>query len=129
MRSALKKICITVVATLSLAGAILATSTDAQARYYHRGYGGGWIGPAIVGGLMLGALAASRPYYGYPAYGYGYPAYGYGYPAYGYGPPAYGYGYRAYGYPAYGYGYRAYRYPAYRYGYRAHRYGYRGYRR
>jgi hypothetical protein len=54
----------------------LATSTDAEARWRGHGWhrGGGWVGPAIVGGLAIGALAASRPYYGYD---YGYPAYGY----------------------------------------------------
>jgi hypothetical protein len=50
----------------------LATATDADARWRGR-RGGGWVGPAIIGGLALGALAASRPY----AYGYGYPRYGY----------------------------------------------------
>ena len=62
---------VTAVAGLSIVGATLAASSSAEARYYHRGWGGGgWIGPAVVGGLALGALAASRPYYGYPAYGY-----------------------------------------------------------
>lgn len=88
MRSVLKRMGVVAVAVLSLTSATLATSTTAQARHYHHGYGGGWIGPAIVGGVILGALAASRPYYGYPGYGYGY---GYGYPAYGYGYPAYGF--------------------------------------
>jgi len=37
---------------------------DALAPGWHRG--GGWVGPAIVGGLALGALAAA------PRYGYGY---------------------------------------------------------
>ena len=91
MLSTLKKISVVVVAMLSLAGGTLAASTTAQARYYHHsGYGAGWVGPAIVGGFMLGAIAASRPYYGYPVYGYGYPAYGYGYPVYA-GYPPYGY--------------------------------------
>jgi hypothetical protein len=76
------------VAALSFGG-----SEAAQARYYGHGYG--WVGPAIAGGLILGAIAASRPHYGYP-YGYYYG---------GYPPPYYGYpGYPAYGYPAYAYG-------------------------
>ena len=73
MRNSLKKIAIASLAMLTVAGGVLATSTSADARYYgHRGWhGGGWAGPAIVGGLALGALAASRPYgYGYGAYGY-----------------------------------------------------------
>ena len=69
-------------------------------------------------GFGLGAIAASRPYYGYRSYGgygYGYPAYGYGYgyPAYyggGYYPRRVLYAPRFYGYrrafygPRYGYG-------------------------
>ncbi len=58
---------------MSVAGATLATSSDAEARWRGGRGGWGWAGPAIVGGLALGAIAASRPY----AYGYGYPAYGY----------------------------------------------------
>jgi hypothetical protein len=73
MRSFIRRLGIAGIAALSLAGATLATSSTAEARYYHRGWGGGWGGPAFVGGLALGAIAA-RPYYGY---GYGYPAYGY----------------------------------------------------
>ena len=62
MRSLFRKAGITAVAALSLVGATLAASSSAEARYYHRGWrGGGWAGPAIVGGLALGALAASRP--------------------------------------------------------------------
>jgi hypothetical protein len=79
MHTALKKFGVAAVAAVSLAGATLVTSTSAEARYFHRGWGGGWAGPAIVGGLALGALAASRPYYGY-GYGPGYyGAYGDGY--------------------------------------------------
>jgi hypothetical protein len=72
MRSLFKKVGIAALAALSLVGATLAASSSAEARYYHRGWGGGWAGPAIVGGLALGALAASRPYYygGYGGYGY-----------------------------------------------------------
>jgi hypothetical protein len=69
MRISIKKVGIAALAAVSVAGATLATSTDAEARWRgHRGHG--WVGPAIVGGLALGAFAASRPYaYGYPAYG------------------------------------------------------------
>ena len=77
MHSVVKKVGVSALAVLSVAAATLAMSSSAEARYYgHRGWrGGGWgfAGPAIVGGLALGALAASRPY----GYGYGYPAYGY----------------------------------------------------
>ena len=77
MRSIFRKVGITAVAAVSLVGATLAASSPAEARYYGRGWhGGGWVGPAIVRGLALGALAASRPYY-YGGYGYGaYGAYG-----------------------------------------------------
>jgi len=70
--SVLKKIGIFAVAGLTLIGATLASSNSAEARFYGRGgRGGGWVGPAVVGGLALGALAASRPYYGYGYYGDG----------------------------------------------------------
>src|SRR5882757_8295647 len=75
MRLLFKKVGIAALAALSLVGATLAASSTAEARYYGRGWGGGWAGPAIVGGLALGALAASRPYY-YGGYG-GYGGYGY----------------------------------------------------
>jgi len=138
MRSAIKNFGVTALAASSLAGVMLATPTTAQAGYHGYGYGDGWIGPAVVGGL-IGALTASQ--YGYPACGcgyavYGYPGYDYGYPAYDYGPAAYDYGYPTYSYgpPVYRYGYRGYGYRGYGYrgyGYRGHgyrSYGYRGYR-
>ena len=79
MRSSIKKAMLTLAAVATVAGTVVATSSDADARYrHHGGWGGGWAGPAIVGGLALGALAASRPYYGGYGYGGGYPAYGYG---------------------------------------------------
>ncbi|MFO1135893.1 MAG: hypothetical protein U1E30_11980 [Rhodoblastus sp.] len=61
------KIITTSIAALTLAGAVAATSTPAAAWHYHHG-GWGWGGPAIaagvVGGLALGAMAASsQPYY------------------------------------------------------------------
>jgi hypothetical protein len=89
MRTIAKKLGIAAVAALSLAGATLATSDTAQARPWgghqfrgggwhgggwYRG-GAGWVAPALIGGLALGALAASTTYgYGY-GYGYGYPTY------------------------------------------------------
>ena len=53
-------------------------------------HGGGWVGPAIVGGLALGALAAA------PRYGYGYG------PSYAYGPGYYGCPRRVVGYTEWG---------------------------
>ena len=84
--------------------------------YRRRGSGVGLAVGAAALGFGLGAIAASRPYYGYSSYGgygYGYPAYGYGYPAYyggGYYPRRVLYAPRFYGYrrafygPRYGYG-------------------------
>lgn len=57
---------IAALAATTLIGAI-AASPNADARW--RGHGGGWIGPAVVGGLALGAIAASQPY-AYGGYGY-----------------------------------------------------------
>jgi BA14K-like protein len=74
---------------------------------WRRGWGwgrGGWVGPAVAGAIIGGAIyGATRPYGyygGYGAYdGYAYaPGYAYG-PRYGYGP-GYGGGYVAA--PAYG---------------------------
>ena len=45
---------------------------------FRRGYGGGALAAGLIGGLAVGAIAASSPYYGY-GYDYGYPGYGYGY--------------------------------------------------
>lgn len=68
MRMNIKKFGAVGAVALSLLAAAVSTSSPAQARHWGHG---GWIGPAIVGGLALGALAASRPYYyDYPAYGY-----------------------------------------------------------
>lgn len=64
-------------AAATLAAATLSTTSPADA------HGRGWVGPAIVGGIALGALAAATaPRYGY-AYGPGYYSYGYA-PSYGY---------------------------------------------
>jgi hypothetical protein len=77
--------------------------------YRRRGSGVGLAVGAAALGFGLGAIAASRPYYGYSSYG----GYGYGYPAYygdGYYPRRVLYAPRFYGYrrafygPRYGYG-------------------------
>jgi hypothetical protein len=89
-----------------------ASTPAVQQVQWRRGWGWGGFGVGLAAGALIGgAIAATRPYYGY---GYGYPGYyGYNYaPAYyGYGYPGY-YGYSA-GYyaPAYGY---SYAYPRYR---------------
>ena len=77
MRTALRKSGMAALAAATVAVSSLTVSSPAEARR------GGWVGPAIVGGIALGALAAaSAPRYGY-AYGYG-PSYAYGYgPSYG----------------------------------------------
>ncbi|HWL31712.1 MAG TPA: hypothetical protein VNQ50_06220 [Xanthobacteraceae bacterium] len=76
MNASWRKVGVAALAALTIGGATIATSSTAEARWRGGGWGyrGGWVGPAVVGGLALGALAASRPVYGY---GYGYPAYGY----------------------------------------------------
>ena len=98
-----------------------APSAVETVRWRGRGWGGvgfGFAAAAIIGG----AIAASRPYYGYGYYGYGYPAYAYGYPAYGYAyAPSYSYAYApayAYAYPRYYYGYPRVRYRSAFYGWR-----------
>jgi hypothetical protein len=84
----LKKAGMAALAVATLAGGTLASTSPAEARWGHRG---GWIGPAVVGGLAFGALAAATAprYYGGP-YGY----YG-GY----YGCPREVVGYTAWGRP------------------------------
>lgn len=95
-------------AALTLGTAVIASTSSAEARpygygngYRHAGYGyygggyrrgyggGGALAAGLIGGLAVGALAASNSGYGYGG------GYGYGYPAYGYAPVTYGY-------PAYG---------------------------
>src|SRR5829696_9212225 len=56
-------------------------------------YGGGALAAGLIGGLVLGTLAASAGSY----YGYGYPSYGYGYSYY---PSSYAYP-SYYSYPGY----------------------------
>ena len=89
MRNALKKSGMAVLAAATVAVGSLAAPSTAEARH------GGWVGPAIVGGLALGAFAAATaPRYGY-AYGPGYGYYGGGY----YGCPRRVVGYTDYGRP------------------------------
>jgi hypothetical protein len=66
----------------SLVSALPGHATD-QVRW--RGRGWGWAGAGLATGLAIGAIAASRPYYGY---GPGYYGPGYG-PAYAYPAPVY----------------------------------------
>ena len=69
----------------------VAIPNEAEARWR----GGWWVPGAVVGGLALGAIIASRPYY----YGYGpYYTYDYGPYAYDYGPYYSGGGYSPYYY-------------------------------
>lgn len=52
--------------------------TTEQVQWRGRGRGWGWAGAGVAAGLAIGAIAASRPYYGYgPGY-YG-PGYDPGY--------------------------------------------------
>ena len=70
MRSIVKRVGIAALAGVSVVGATLASAGSAEAHWRgHRGWG--WGGPALIGGLALGAALAA-PRYGY---GYGYPAY------------------------------------------------------
>ena len=83
-------------AALTLAAGLGAAPAPAEAGYRGYGYGysgrvyhrdrpnyGGAVAAGVIGGLALGALAATAAR---PAYGYGAPAYGYAEPSYGYGP-------------------------------------------
>jgi hypothetical protein len=80
----LKNLGMTALVISTVVAGSLSTTSSAEAHRWHRG--GGWVGPAIVGGLAFGALAAA------PRYGYGY---GYGY----YGCPRQVVGYTAWGRP------------------------------
>ena len=98
---------------IALASAAMIASTAValpnKAQAYWRG--GWWVPGAVIGGLALGAIIASRPYY----YGYGPYYYGDG-PGpyyYGGGPYYYGRGSYYYGGPRY----YSYRRPYYTYGY------------
>lgn len=121
----MRKIALSAGAALIVLGSV--GSVDAQVRYRPGYYGGGWgagpyayrrsgwrggaVAAGLVGGLVLGGLAAATaaPAYSYP-YGYGYPSpYDgrYSYPAATYGPY---YGYRPAPYYGPGVVYSAYPY-------------------
>jgi len=63
------------VAAAPISGSALASALPSNVDHV-RWRRGAWIGAGIGAGLAIGAIAASRPYYGYP-YGYYGPAYGY----------------------------------------------------
>src|SRR5262245_62110193 len=93
MRNALKRSAMGVLAAATIVGGSFAVSSPAEARH------GGWVGPAIVGGIALGALAAATA----PRYGYAYgPGYGYGPGYYAYGSGYYGCSRRVVGHTYYG---------------------------
>ena len=72
MHSVFRKLGMAALAGMSIIGATLVSADPAEARWRgHYGGGWGWGGPALIGGLALGAALAA-PRYGY---GYGYPAY------------------------------------------------------
>ena len=53
-----------IAAATALAVVAFSGTADAQHRHrhhHHHHHGHGWVGPAIVGGLALGALAATAP--------------------------------------------------------------------
>jgi len=78
----LRKIVAGTLVAATFAGGMAATPASAQwwGWGWGSGWGGGgsWVGPAIagaaIGGVLLGAIAASESQYDY---GYGYPAYPY----------------------------------------------------
>jgi hypothetical protein len=75
-------------AGLVFGAGVAASINDAEARSRR----GAAVAAGIIGGLALGAIAASaaRPAYAYPSYGYTHPSYGYGYSG-GYYPSSNGY--------------------------------------
>ena len=64
MREIMKKLRMPALGLVMALAATFATTTSASAHHHHWRHGccGGWVGPAFVGGLALGALA-TRPYY------------------------------------------------------------------
>ena len=91
----MRKIVTLFAATLFAAMAMLATPNQAEARRYHRGYGGGAIAALVIGGIAIAALSHRRHHRYYDSY-YD-DDYGYDY------APRRRY-YSSYSYPSYGYG-------------------------
>lgn len=54
-----KKTLTAALATVAVAGAMTLQAGQAEARYWRHGYGGGAVAAGIIGGLALGAIAAS----------------------------------------------------------------------
>jgi hypothetical protein len=69
-----RKVLVGGLAAAVFATSIAASTQGAEAGWRHRNYGGA-VAAGVIGGLAVGALAATAAR---PAYGYGYPAYGYG---------------------------------------------------
>jgi hypothetical protein len=57
----IRKLGIAALAVATIAGSAVATSGTAVAQrwHHHHHHGGSWVGPAVVGGLAFGALAAA----------------------------------------------------------------------
>ena len=92
----MRKIVSLFAATLFAAMAMLATPNQAEARRYHRGYGGGGaVAALVIGGIAIAALSHRRHHRYYDSYYDN--DYGYDY------APRRSY-YSSYSYPSYGYG-------------------------
>lgn len=52
---------------IATTGLMTGSALAQHGHHHHHGHhgGGGWIGPAIIGGALLGGLAATAPAYGY----------------------------------------------------------------
>jgi hypothetical protein len=85
LQSGMKKALVVTLAIATVGGAMLASTSDAEAQYrYRRGYGAP-VAAGIIGGIAAGALiaGAARPAYGYSNSYYAAPRhYGYSQSAY-----------------------------------------------
>jgi hypothetical protein len=63
---ALNKLAMAIAAVGTIAVSASVANARPWHRHHHHHHRGGWVGPAIVGGLALGAMAATAP----RAYGY-----------------------------------------------------------
>jgi hypothetical protein len=64
------------VSAAPISGGALASALPSHVDHVRWRRGGAWVGAGVAAGLLLGGIAASRAYYGYP-YGpaYAYPSY------------------------------------------------------